>query len=297
MEYTPSAIRAPHFFNKQRNLDKAVCGLVGILRGVSADKHLTAEELLYLNLWLKAQRNLRDDPDGIDLIDLIDDIVDDGVISDDEMRDLVTLCNDIANIRSVEFEGEYEAKINEFLGLLQGVIADGVVNTKEFGFICDWLDRNEIVEEDWLVRQVKSRITHILEDNEVSHEELTEFAEALKQLTGYQFDDTGDAECASLAYLEDQVKSLTECTNVCFTGKFLMGTRKTLEDHAKLVGLTPEKKITKKLNLLVIGELVTPDWRFQSYGRKIEQAVKYREAGVPIKILTEKTWAKFLKLD
>ena len=297
MEFNPSTLKVPRFFNTKRNLDKAISGLIGILSGVAADKQLSSVELLYLNLWLKAQHSLKDDPDAIDLIDLIEDIVEDGVVTEDEMEDLVTLCNDIADIRAQENVGEYESKVNEFLGLLQGIIADGIVNKNEFQYVCSWIKTNEIIAEDWVVKQVSQRIDDILSDDIVTDEELAEFTEVLKQLTGYQFDESGDAECASIAYLEDPINRMDDGCTVCFTGTFLTGTRRTIEDIAKSVGHEPQKSVTKKLNFLVVGELISPDWRFQSYGRKIEKAVQLRSEGLPIRILTEKTWSELIQLS
>ena len=61
MEFNPSTLKVPRFFNTKRNLDKAISGLIGILSGVAADKQLSSVELLYLNLWLKAQHSLKDE--------------------------------------------------------------------------------------------------------------------------------------------------------------------------------------------------------------------------------------------
>ena len=37
---------------------------------------------------------------------------------------------------------------------------------------------------------------------------------------------------------------------------------------------------------------VTDSWMHESYGRKIEKAMNYRAAGVPINIVTEERWAE-----
>ncbi|MBN7827362.1 BRCT domain-containing protein [Bowmanella dokdonensis] len=294
MEFNVPAFRPHQFANRKRNIDKAVNGLIGILSGVTADTKLNQNELMYLNIWLKSQSSLRDDPDAIDLLDLIADVVEDGAVSSEEMHDLLTLCNDVVTYRSSEDEGIYEAKINEFLGVLQGVVADGSVNRQEFDFLIGWLRENDVVEDDWLVEQVVSRANQIMSDGIVTQGELTEFGDLVKQLTGYQFNETGSAECSSIAYLEDSIEKIEQDSLICFTGTFVSGSRRILEGLAVSKGLKPKNRITKSLNYLVIGELVTPDWRFQSYGRKIEQAVKYREEGIPIKILSEKNWTQLI---
>ncbi len=50
--------------------------------------------------------------------------------------------------------------------------------------------------------------------------------------------------------------------------------------------------VSKSLDYLVIGTYVTDSWMHESYGRKIEKAMNYRAAGVPINIVTEERWAE-----
>jgi len=48
--------------------------------------------------------------------------------------------------------------------------------------------------------------------------------------------------------------------------------------------------ITQKLDYLIIGELSSRDWRFSSYGRKIEKAMLLQEKGHALQIVTEEAW-------
>ena len=122
--------------NWSRNIDKAVNGLLEILSGVTADRRLNEQEVLFLDVWLKSNHHLSNDPDAIDLIHLISDILSDGVVTQDELIDLQQLCQDIREYKDVD-RYEDEKLINEFIGLLKGVTADGIVNPKEFSFIQD----------------------------------------------------------------------------------------------------------------------------------------------------------------
>ncbi len=36
------------------------------------------------------------------------------------------------------------------------------------------------------------------------------------------------------------------------------------------------------------------DGRFSSHGRKIEKAIKLKEKGMPVVIITERTWLKYI---
>ena len=48
--------------------------------------------------------------------------------------------------------------------------------------------------------------------------------------------------------------------------------------------------VSKSLDYLVLGTYVTDSWIHESFGRKIEKAVGYRESGVPIVIMSEERW-------
>ncbi len=48
--------------------------------------------------------------------------------------------------------------------------------------------------------------------------------------------------------------------------------------------------VTKSLNYLVIGTYVTDSWAHETFGRKIEKAMEYRDSGVSLVIVTEEHW-------
>jgi len=45
---------------------------------------------------------------------------------------------------------------------------------------------------------------------------------------------------------------------------------------------------------LVIGTLASRDWCFSCHGRKIEKAIKLKEKGAPVVIITERTWLQYI---
>ena len=61
-----------------------------------------------------------------------------------------------------------------------------------------------------------------------------------------------------------------------------------------LLGMEGGTRITKKLNYLIIGAYATDAWIHSSYGRRIEKALRYRDKGVPISIVSEERWGKFV---
>ena len=55
-----------------------------------------------------------------------------------------------------------------------------------------------------------------------------------------------------------------------------------------------QENITKRTSFLVIGTFGSRDWVHTAFGRKIEKAVSYREAGVPLRIVAEDHWPSTL---
>lgn len=77
---------------------------------------------------------------------------------------------------------------------------------------------------------------------------------------------------------------------VCFTGKFAYGTREMCQTIAKKQGATISTSVTLDLDILIIGKLGSPHWKYFNYGRKIEKAIIYNNKGKKIVLLPEETW-------
>lgn len=272
--------------NWSRNTDKAINGLLGILSGVTADRRLNEQEVLFLDVWLKSNHHLPNDPDAIDLIS---DILSDGVVTQDELIDLQQLCQDIREYKDVD-RYEDEKLINEFIGLLKGVTADGIVNTKEFSFIQDWIRQHKDLNAIWPIEPVYQGMTDILSDNHISSSELKEFAELLKTLTGNRFEETGAADGSATEFFVNEVDEIDFNGRFCFTGTFVSGQRSKLKAIAEANGATVKKGVSAQLDYLVVGSVATRDWMYSSHGRKIEQALKLQKDGHPIVVLSENAW-------
>lgn len=275
--------------NWSRNTEKALNGLLGILSGVTADRRLNEHEVLFLDVWLKSNHHLSNDPDAIDLIDLISDILSDGEITRDELSDLLQLCQDIREYKNVD-RYEDEKLINEFIGLLKGVTADGIVNTKEFSFIQDWIQQHKRLKTIWPIEPVYERMTDILNDDHISSNELIDFAELLKVLTGNRFEETGAADGSATEFLVNKVDDINFTGRFCFTGTFVSGQRSKLKNLAEARGATVKKDVSSQIDYLVVGSIATQDWMYSSHGRKIEQALKLQKDGHPVIILSEHAW-------
>ncbi len=176
--------------NFSRNKEKAAYELKGILKGLTADEKINDLELLFLDLWLKEQEHLKDDGDVIDLLDLIGDILADGMISENELKELHSLANDIAEYKEADLAG-YESEINELVNLLAGMAADGVLNDKEIYELLKWLLDHPDVKAEWPVNIITENLHHALEDGIVTEEEKLHLLDVMKKITGVCFEESG----------------------------------------------------------------------------------------------------------
>ena len=280
-------------FNFKRNREKSAYALRGILQGVVADKNLDPQELLFLDTWLRSQ-TVKPSGDVVDLLDLIGDILKDKVIRHDELAELQSLIHDIIEYGE-QSSPNIEACINELLGLMLGISLDEVISPKEFELLDQWINANPQIAEHWPTNVIVDRIRDIKADGVVTPEELSDLLETLKQLTGNRFEETGAADGGVAEVFSDTVVEFAHTGNsMCFTGKFVCGTRSAVENTATRLGAIISQSVGKNLNALVVGTLASRDWRFTSHGRKIEKVIELRQNGNNIVILSERQWLSFL---
>ncbi len=279
-------------FNYTRNMNKSLMSLQGILKGLISDKKLNELELAFLNTWLISHRSLPHEGDVLDLLDNIEDIVSDGIVSDVELLDLQDQINDVVDYGNIKPQC-VEDLTNELLGFISGISADNVISQDEFKALVVWLNENPSSAECWPGNILLKKIVDILADDVVELEELADLTQTCKMIAGQQFLETGAADGLSTEFCAQPLDSLpSSIKTISFTGKFLMGSRASLEEQARLLGIKPIKKeIPQYLDLLVIGGLASPDWRFSSHGRKIEKALINQQKGFPTLIITEENWS------
>jgi len=278
-------------FNLAQNLAKSLLSLQGILKGLIADKQLNELELVFLNTWLRSHKQLERDGDVLDLLDNIEDIVADGIVTADELADLQAQIEDVIEY-GVLAPQCVEDLTNELLGFVSGISADNIVTLEEMTGLVNWLNDNPAAVECWPGNVLHKKLTDILADNIVDAEELADLTQTCKMIAGQQFLETGAAAGMSTEFCAQPLDCLpSNIETICFTGKFLIGSRSTLKKQAEELGIKPIKDVTQYLDLLVIGSLASPDWRFSSHGRKIEQALMNQQKGCTTLIITEDNWS------
>ncbi|MBP3142254.1 BRCT domain-containing protein [Aliivibrio fischeri] len=282
-------------FCHHKNKIKALLALRGILQGVTADTKLNDTEVLFLDVWLKNDDTIKSDGDFLDLKDIIEDVLEDGIIEQHELNEIQEVMNDVIQYGYKDI-WDIDALTNQLLGFLQGITSDDNLNDKEIIKLTNLLNENNEVTEKWPGNVIKTRLNNILADGIIDEEERADLLLMLKGICGQQFTDTGLAECAATdCFSKDIIIDSIENKHICFTGKFMSGNRKTIESIAKKHKASTRKDVVQALDYLVIGSMASRDWKFTSHGRKIEAALFNQQKGLPVQIITEETWVKYIK--
>lgn len=269
-------------FNQQRNINKAVSALRGILEGIVSDGKLNDTEILFLRLWLNEQSG--HSGDILDLYEAVEDILEDGIVTKEEHKDLKQLIEDCIKY-GPKFTEESE-RINEFIGFISGISVDDEVNIKEFNKLIDLMNKMDDISDKFPLNVVKRNVETIVEDGIVEPEELAQLCDLLKSISGTDFTNDGVAVGGSTSLFDDEIDAI-ENKKICLTGKFLTGTRKKVIEELVKLGASVSANVTKDTDILLIGIFSSRDWIHTSAGRKIEKAVKLRENGKNIYISSE----------
>lgn len=188
-----------------------------------------------------------------------------------------------------------ERDISELLGIMKGMLADGVVSDSEADFLRAWIANHPDASTKWPVSAICHRLEAVLSDGRIDDDERLDLKTLLDSIVGGQVTmELKAADGAAMPY--DNPAPTLEWTGTLFvfTGQFAYGTRRTCEEEVVARGGYCGKGVTKAGGVLVVGTFGSRDWVHTSFGRKIQKAVSYRESGAPVRIVGEDHWARSL---
>ena len=188
-----------------------------------------------------------------------------------------------------------DRQIDQLIGLAQGILADGIVSQVEAEMLQSWLRVNHRTDNPYVSRLL-DQVERVLADGVLDEDEGRELHDALMSWTGGGGTDGEESTTASLP-LDPEPRTVRIAGNTfVFTGTGVFGTRKMMQDATIRAGGTVERIITVRTNFVVLGTYVTPAWVHQSFGRKIEKAMVYRDGkGTGVQIVHEEDWAQALE--
>lgn len=184
-------------------------------------------------------------------------------------------------------------QIDELTGLARGLCADRVLNEAEVEFLQGWLAANVVVSGNPIIATLYDRVTDVLSDGIADATERQELFQALQDFSGNDIE-AGEALKATTLPLCNPAPDLTFAGRAyCFTGTFSYGGRSQCHQAVIDRGGTCGS-LTRKTNVLVIGIYATESWKHSAFGHKITKACEMRDSGLPLAIVSEEHWVRYL---
>ena len=134
--------------------------LIRIIKGINFDTVSNDKTMLLLQSWVNKNRNLAYDNRQSELIDLIDSLLEEGIIEDDKKT--VLLKNVEEFISDIE---DKSIKTYELNNIIEGIIYDGKMDNIEFYHLKEWMEENsDFMKKNKSTEDLYPVIDNILKD-------------------------------------------------------------------------------------------------------------------------------------
>lgn len=184
--------------------------------------------------------------------------------------------------------------VDEFMGLCRAFAADGVIQDVELTMLEEWITHAWRLESQPLVDKICSLARRASVDP-TDHGVRTELLEAIGKLTGGS-PSNGKLAPTSLPLTNPLPPLEFQGRKFCLTGTFNSGTRAKCEQVIHALGGLTNRTMVQCVDYLVIGATATDSWLHSSYGRKIQDAVHWRDRKLSeVAIVPESHWVAAVK--
>jgi NAD-dependent DNA ligase len=185
-----------------------------------------------------------------------------------------------------------DAAYAQLIGLCRGLLADGALVDSEIVTLHEWLRAHAEDLPEWPAQILARRVRDALSDGIIEPEERADLVQFIERAAGQEGTDRFDAP-TTLPLDRPHPHIEYESRAFCLTGTFIYGPRKrvvaSIEEWGGRVVGSPNQA-----DYLVIGGTITPAWKFGTHGLKIEEAVRLRDEGRPVRIVSEAHWVTTL---
>lgn len=275
--------------SRRSRLDKSINTLLGIIEGISVDALINHQEIEFLNLWLSEHKEVENLHPYNELIPVVEDAIQDGILTSEEKQDILWLCE---KLRSTEYFDEITADIQRLHAILGGIAADGAITEDELKGLDNWLSDHEHLKTCWPYEEVVSLILGVLSDKKIDETEKNMIKAFFSEFTSILDDKT--VVSPKLTVDNNVVGLCSVCPEItfsnrrfCFTGSSCKYTRSEFSKLITQLGGEVSTSVSSKVDYLIIGADGNPCWAYTCYGRKVEKAVELRKSGSKLLLIHE----------
>jgi NAD-dependent DNA ligase len=200
-----------------------------------------------------------------------------------------------ARVRALQAQRRIEQGLAEMMGLVRGVVADGVVSSDEASRLSEWARANPETAERWPANVLARRLSRIFADGRLDGRERERLGALLAQLASNpEAIGRGFPLATDLPVTHPAPEVVFERQTFVFAGELAYGPTRACEREVMELGGTCERTINRRTDYVVIGALAASDWSQAAFGPLIDEVVQYRARGIPIAVITEEHWAAAL---
>lgn len=158
--------------------------------------------------------------------------------------------------------------MQEFQQIIISVLSDGFVSDKEATALLSWMKTHSDLKGYYPFDKLFDTIDTILIDMKVDNEEEKILLEILDAFVSPQ---------------TSEVKAEINGKSICLSGDFVFGSKKDVENYLTSRGAVVVSSVTKKVNILILGESGSAAWKYGNYGSKYEKGASiiiYKEKDI-----------------
>ena len=190
---------------------------------------------------------------------------------------------------------QLDQSIAEMLKVIRRVLADGVVTAEEAAALSAWTTDHPEVVEAWPGKVLAHRLERIFRDGRVDDEEREDLQRLLRALAGGDWGvRVSEGGPGGIPLSEPPPVLVFPEQRFVFAGEFAFGPLSACESAVEALGGQTAREVTPEADVLVIGTFGAADWGVSPEAGQIETALKLREDGHPIAIVSEDYWESSL---
>lgn len=278
------------------NADKCISILKGILEGIKADDIINQEELGELGLWCENHPDFLRTRMLSQLVEGVDELITTNNPEMDDVDNLLEMCDyfleNINKLQAITIE------IEEFLGIVEGIVADGTINVMEVEFLRDWISKHTPIIDQFPFNVTLSLINKILVDGKLENSEIAELVAFFMQIVPI-FNKEVHIRLKNIArrattniIFSDHETVRIPGKYFCFTGESPVFMRSELRKFVERFGGTFTNSISKKMDYLVLCSNGSINWAYEKFGRKLESTMNLMLIKPGIRIIREESFLK-----
>ena len=258
---------------------KAISEFYGVIRGFSIDNEISTEEVDFIKNWKKEFSVYDNQKDIADIISVMDKIIDDGVITIEEIIELQGVVKAYLDVVSTS---PITLATQILDGILKGITVDGEITEIECKNLRRWLYDNIYLSDHFPFNKAMEILDKVLEDSIITKEEVEYITTMINEMLN-------PVDC-----LKEEINSV-DGKHVCLSGNFAYGQKSDVEKFIVSKGGIIDTSVKKTTDILMIGNCECQAYSNGTYGTKVKKAIEYNEKGSHIKIIKESDFFSSIK--